>query len=444
VLAVPLGALAALAGAYPSSTFPLLLAAGAAFLMTSPRDMAVGPARALDAALLLFLAGIVIQMLPLPVRMVDLVSPHAEMLRAIFAIGAPETTRTLSTDTARTRDGLASAASALMVFWAAREAFARGGIRVTIRTLAFAAAIAALVGMAQRVTSPTLLLWTWTPIDPGAQPYGPFVNRDHFATWLLMASAVTLGYVATHVRSHRLLDQSSLRLLVRDVLSDGTGLLLLGCAGATIAALVAAVSRGAIVGAIFAIAAAATLARKRRARGRGFTVTMVVVIGMLAWAMIANLGGLVSRLQTGGLSRTTIWRETLPIVHDFPLAGTGLGTYAETMLVYQQSTSQRLFNQAHSEYLQLAAEGGLLLVLPALVAAICWWRLALRYLHSDRRELLWVRVGAAAGIVGAAVQSIWDSPLRLPANAMLLALLAAIVVHERRDADAISDSVHAA
>ncbi|HVZ22147.1 MAG TPA: hypothetical protein VG871_13845, partial [Vicinamibacterales bacterium] len=219
MLAVPLGALAALAGAYPSSTFPLLLAAGAAFLITAPRGIAVAPARALDAALLCFLAGIVVQMLPLPAGLVDLVSPHAETLRAVVAIGVPGSARTLSTDTALTRDGLASAASALMVFWAAREAFSRGGIRVTVRTLAFAAAIAALVGMAQRVTSPKLLLWTWTPIDPGAQPYGPFVNRDHFATWLLMASAVTLGYVATHVRSHRLLEQPSLRLLVRDVLS---------------------------------------------------------------------------------------------------------------------------------------------------------------------------------------------------------------------------------
>ncbi|HVZ20457.1 MAG TPA: O-antigen ligase family protein, partial [Vicinamibacterales bacterium] len=201
---------------------------------------------------------------------------------------------------------------------------------------------------------------------------------------------------------------------------------------------------GALIGAIFAIAAAAALARKRRAGGRGFTATMIVVVGMLAWAMVANLGGLVSRLQPGGLSRTTIWRETLPIVHDFPVAGTGLGTYAETMLVYQQSKSQRLFNQAHSEYLQLASEGGLLLIVPALVAAVCWWRLALKYLRSDRRDLLWVRVGAAAGIIGAAVQSIWDSPLRLPANAMLLALLAAIVVHERRDADSLSDSARAA
>jgi hypothetical protein len=37
-----------------------------------------------------------------------------------------------------------------------------------------------------------------------------------------------------------------------------------------------------------------------------------------------------------------------------------------------------------------------------------------------------------AGLAGAAVQCLWDSTLRMPANAMLFALLAAIVVHERR------------
>jgi hypothetical protein len=50
-----------------------------------------------------------------------------------------------------------------------------------------------------------------------------------------------------------------------------------------------------------------------------------------------------------------------------------------------------------------------------------------------------LRVAALAGIAGVAVQCVWDATLRMPANAMLLALLAALAVHERRAGTGRSD-----
>ena len=61
---------------------------------------------------------------------------------------------------------------------------------------------------------------------------------------------------------------------------------------------------------------------------------------------------------------------------DFWLTGTGAGTYADAMTQYQQSrvwvgSMQRWahFNNAHSHYLQVASEGGLLVGLPSLHGA---------------------------------------------------------------------------
>jgi hypothetical protein len=36
-------------------------------------------------------------------------------------------------------------------------------------------------------------------------------------------------------------------------------------------------------------------------------------------------------------------------------------------------------------------------------------------------------------MAGLAVQCLWDATLRMPANAMMFALLAAVVVHEKKD-----------
>jgi O-antigen ligase len=101
------------------------------------------------------------------------------------------------------------------------------------------------------------------------------------------------------------------------------------------------------------------------------------------------------------------------------------------MLVYQTSDRQLFFNQAHNHYVQLLAEGGLLLVIPALLAAVALTRDIRGALSRDRSPRCWLRIGACAGLCGVAVQSLWETGLRMPANAVLCAVLAAIAIHRR-------------
>ena len=105
-------------------------------------------------------------------------------------------------------------------------------------------------------------------------------------------------------------------------------------------------------------------------------IAAVVVVCGLAWADIPALGERVAGAQTGVANRLTIWRETLPIVRDFWLTGTGAGTYQRAMFVYQRSTRAVYFNQAHNHYLQVVAEGGLLLVGTLIVVLAAFVRAA--------------------------------------------------------------------
>ena len=54
------------------------------------------------------------------------------------------------------------------------------------------------------------------------------------------------------------------------------------------------------------------------------------------------------------------------------------------------------------------------------------------HLRTDRSAIFWIRAGAIAGIVAAAVQSVWDTALRTPANGVLFAVVAAIALHDPR------------
>jgi hypothetical protein len=99
------------------------------------------------------------------------------------------------------------------------------------------------------------------------------------------------------------------------------------------------------------------------------------------------------------------------------------------MLVYQRTPSLFRINAAHNHYLQVAAEGGLLIGIPAAVALSYFVRESRAALARDESGMYFLRAGALSGLFGAAVQSVWETGLTTPANAVLAALAAAIVVH---------------
>jgi hypothetical protein len=430
VVAVPLGTLAAVGGAYSSATLPVLAAAAAAFLISGAR-VGVGANRRLDWALVALVAGAALQLAPLPASIVDAISPSVNDLRTALYFAAAADGQPLSVNPHLTRAGVASLASALLVFWAAREVFGRGGTRRAARAIAWAGFAVVLVTLIQRATSPNLLLWTWTPADRESQPFGPFVNRNHLATWLLMAASLTAGYLVSHTQAITS-SYTSLRLRIRDWLADGNGLVLAGALLAMVVGLAATLSRSAILGAL------AALTLGGRAAGGGRRATTRLVAGSLAvlllWGVWVNRNALASKFDgSGAVGRPVIWRQTLPVMQDFWLAGTGIGTFGPAMLRYQTQARDVHFNQAHNEYLQLAAEGGLLLVVPAALALAAGLSAARRRLRDDTRAMVWTRLGAAAGLLGVAVQGLFETGLRVPANALLAAVLAAIVLHEPQD-----------
>jgi O-antigen ligase len=100
------------------------------------------------------------------------------------------------------------------------------------------------------------------------------------------------------------------------------------------------------------------------------------------------------------------------------------------MLLYQRSSPGWLYNQAHNHYLQVMSEGGLMLGVPVFGALALYVRDARRALRADASGMFWIRAGAFCGLVGLAVQSVWETGLTMPANAALAALAAAIVVHD--------------
>jgi O-antigen ligase len=247
-----------------------------------------------------------------------------------------------------------------------------------------------------------------------------------------MALPLTAGYLIARSQSRR--PGASARLV--DAF-DNTAMWLTTAMGLMAAGLVVGLSRSGLVAAGVGLGTVWVLSAARM-RGQARTWVLVGFVGLAGVAAaFANTGAVTARMNEtinlGLGGRRAIWRETWPMIADFWLTGVGAGGYERGMIVYQQSPRVVYFNHAHNEYLQVAAEGGLLLIIPALlVAGTGVWRMRQK-LAGDRSAIFWVRAGATAGIAAVAVQSIWETGLRVPANGLLFAVLAAIAVHDHEN-----------
>ena len=293
-----------------------------------------------------------------------------------------------------------------------------------------------LLAIAQAATAGRDIYWRFRTEFEGPLPFGPFVNRNHFATWAIMALPLCLGYIAA--RSGPGTDEPehvSARRRLAHAIDPRMGWLMAPAVTMLIALLLSLSRSGAL-----ALGVSDRDGRPLPAASRSpappprvWRHAAIVVLCGLAWADIPALRERVAGAQTGMANRLTIWRETLPIVRDFWLTGTGAGTYQRAMFVYQRSTRAVYFNQAHNHYLQVAAEGGLLLVGASLSRLAAFVRAARARLRSEASGVFWIRAGAACGLGAVALQSVWETGLVMPANAALAALLAALVMHERLD-----------
>jgi O-antigen ligase/polysaccharide polymerase Wzy-like membrane protein len=425
----------AFGGAYFWTTWPIV--AGAALLVWRARPhVAAPPWRALDVSLILALAAVLCQALPLPRAIVRIASPHAlETIASLRVGGQAGPLAPLSLDPGATLRAFVVGLAIVAVFWGTRTALAKGGVRRLIRAIGWLGLLVALVAIVQRALSPLLIYGVWMPLDRGARPFGPFVNRNHLVTWMLMAIPLAAGYILAKTSPgdrHRAavgrgnIGLSSAWLTVSSAVMIATVFISLSRSG------IIGIAAIAVMGALF------TRGRLRHAQiwwlGLGAAAAAIFV------ASFTNMPALLARLDTtivastGGTDRRDIWRETIRMIGDFRTTGIGVGAYQVGMLVYQTvHRGDIFFNQAHNQFLQFVAEGGVLVTLPAACAVWTWASAARVRLRRDESGLYWLRAAAITGMFAALMQGIWETGLTMPANGVMFAVLAAIAVHERAE-----------
>jgi O-antigen ligase len=308
--------------------------------------------------------------------------------------------------------------------------------RSLARNLAALGLVVAIIGLAQRATFNGKLLWFWEPLFYSTNAFGPFVNRNHFAGWMLLALMLSLGYLFGRLSTQaRALKPSWRDRMLWIGSPDGTTLILTAVAIVVmVCSLVWTMSRSGIaatgVAATILVAAAVYRSNRRTLRLALAGYLFVTVVGVVAWRGTDTLFAWYGNTQTLEW-RFALWRDTIPALKDFWVTGSGLNTYGTLMVAYAPADMSHQPREAHNDYLQLAVEGGLLLCVPVFLLVVAVGQKVVRRLMQPQDEMTWwIRMGAVAGICGMAVQELTEFSLQIPGVALLFATCVALAVHE--------------
>ena len=226
------------------------------------------------------------------------------------------------------------------------------------------------------------------------------------------------------------------------------------------AALVLSLSRGGLMAmtaqAIFAVL---LFANSRRARKTdkdeiessrfGWTRSLAVKVIMAATLLAFIVAGIVwlagDKLSAGvesaaaemtavdrtelheGSRRRDIWRASWLMFKAHPIAGAGLGGFWTELPYYHQASGVTTPQQAHNDYLEVLASGGLLgaaLLIWFVVVLIKQARQSVRASEGFQRAAV---LGAMVGLVGVGVHSLVDFGLHITSNSLVFVAMLAII-----------------
>jgi len=427
---------------YPWAYWPLIVALGMVTLASlgirSERTSAPVP-KGLAIAFAAFLAAGLLQVVPLPFSVLAAVSPESvnaisQLYLGFFA--APERLHAVSIAPELTWVGLALFASNALLVLACVRLFSLIGARRSAEGLAMLGVAVALTGIVQSRLYNGKIYGFWTTYE-GGNPFGPFVNRNHFAGWMLMVLPLTLGVLSAGMaRGLRGVKPNWHDRMLWMASSDASKLILLIAASIVMAlSLVMTMSRSGILALGVVVVVTGAFAARRQAGSRRIVAVaylLVLVIGITSWV---GTNVIATRFRqsswTEFAARQGAWTDARDVALKFPVAGTGLNTYDVAMLLYQRHDRARHYSQAHNDFLEVAAEGGLLLTVPAAACLLCLVAgIRRRFQEETSESTYWLRVGAVVALAAIGLQELVDFSLQMPGNAALFAVLCGIALHK--------------
>lgn len=274
--------------------------------------------------------------------------------------------------------------------------------------------VVSVLGILQHFTFNGKMYW-FRELRYGGVPFGPYVNRNHFAGFVELVAPMGLSVLVLRAERRDQIPLVALFTLL------------------PIGALFLAASRGGIVSFLLEVGLVSVLAFLRR-RGANQLVAAAVVV-LLAGGLVAWLGvgraldrfSAYQKLEVTEARRVEMSRDTWRIFLDHPIAGTGLGTLQDVFPRYETLYDGNLVIHSHNDYIELLAETGLIGgICGGLFLALLFRESWARMVQAKHTADLAYHIGALAACCGLLAHSLVDFNLHIPSNLLLFLLQAGL------------------
>lgn len=399
---------------------------GASFSLTLPTW------RQLPVNNILLLAVVIlaaVQLIVMPLYWQRIIIPAATSLRDFFGV-LSDRSRPISVDPASTRAAMGTLLGAILVYLVSSRCMANRMLRWIFLAIAINGACLALMGIWQQQFRDDLI---YGVIKSASSPFGPFVNRNNAAGFLLssLASAIGLLLLSLGSQSEPSLSGTRYALPLDIKLLSGWSFASLILSLVIVTGILFSQSRGGMFSLVIGATCTAILVVKRR-QISGATAVVILGAGCVMiltlcsdmWLPISmRVSSLVDETQLASDARINIWASSISLIQDFWLTGSGLGTFGKIFRIYDCAPDGLIATHAENVYLQIACEGGLVMTFLILVIVAVFFRTAV-YMVPQRHPISFCGgVMAIFLLTSQCLAGCFDYGLFIPANLYQMSLL---------------------
>lgn len=355
-------------------------------------------------------------------------------LRTVDNAGLPlSPARALSLDPYSTRLVLVQVAG-LVIYFAATLIFTDTPrrLRTIVRTITIFGFVLAMFGLMQSFTSDGTRVYWFRQLTQSTA-FGPFINRHHFAGYMELAIALPLGLLFTGA-----IESYKRPLYAFAAMIMGVALIMTNSRGGII-------SLAAEIVFLVLIAGPGLRGGERRPRAQQIRAALIRA-GLALGLIVVLIGGVIviggsdvfTRLlgspnaEDPTTGRSHFWSVTLDVIKSYPVIGSGLGSFSVIYTRYDSRNGFYRLEQAHNDYLQTLADGGIVGGLLGLAFVVILFRKGFTRRETDDKFRRGVATGALAGCFAVLIHSFFDFTLHTTANALLFLILAALATQDSR------------
>jgi O-antigen ligase len=126
--------------------------------------------------------------------------------------------------------------------------------------------------------------------------------------------------------------------------------------------------------------------------------------------------------------RIQVWEDSRSLIKDFPVFGTGLGTFEYSFPKYKTFKRRVLYDHAHNDYVELISDTGFAGFIIVITGAVYYLIMVTRLFFRRRDPFVrGITIGCLGGILYITLHSLTDFNLQIPANALHLSMITGIM-----------------